>query len=138
MPSTTIKALEERLERELNVRDAKIKELQDDLESLNASSNKKITSLEERVNDLEIANAVNVFVRNLRSSLIDDQNQYSRKTNLIIDGLRIGEKDGDEKILKLVLEKIENLTLISIHRTLTGLTVPEGRILIKKVFAIHP
>ena len=41
--------------------------------------------------------------------LIDDQNQYSRKTNLIIEGLQVGDKASDKDIRKLILDEIRKL-----------------------------
>ena len=110
MPGTTVKQLEERLVIELDSRDKKISHLEQVLETLEASKAAEIKSLEFRVKELELEKIRNDIIRDLHGRLIDDQNQYSRKTNLLIDGIKIGERDNDAKIRKYVGDVVKSWT----------------------------
>ena len=100
MPCKSIKEVEERLDRDLHERDSTIQELQI-----------KLSSLENRVNELETAKVRSDAIHQLHARLIDDQNQYSRKTNLIIQGLNVNANDNDKNIRNLVLQEIRRLNL---------------------------
>ena len=111
MPATTVKVLEEKLANELEIRDARIQHLESALIDLKLLMNDEIQSLERRVKVLEYAKVRSDIIQELHMRLIDDQNQYSRKTNLIIGGLKVGDKASDKDIRRLILNEIRELDL---------------------------
>ena len=111
MPCKSIKEVEERLDRDLLERDSVIQELQIKLATLESSKSTKIESIEKRVAELESEKERSYVIQQLHSRLIDDQNQYSRKTNLIIEGMNIKQNDNDKHIRNLVVSEIKRLDL---------------------------
>ena len=91
----------------LAVRDLRITELESKVSDLQ-SANK---TLDESVNNLRFDIAlVNIHIEQLKR-VSDDNSQYSRKLNLILDGLRISKSDNDKKIRQIVLKEIHRLDL---------------------------
>ena len=111
MPCRSIKELEDRVDHDLTERDSVINDLREQLTSLENSTNSKIEALEKRVTDLEIEKNRSSAIQQLHTRLIDDQNQYSRKTNLIFDGINIKSGDKDSHIRNIVLAEIRRLDL---------------------------
>ena len=91
----------------LITRDVRISDLESkvsNLESENISLNKSVNQL---TNDLHL---VDIRIDQV-TRIADDQNQYSRKQNIIIDGLKIKRSDTDKHIRNLVLAQIRRLDL---------------------------
>ena len=118
----TIKELDTKLNNELAARDVIISDLDTKLNNELAARDviisklqQHVTKLECDVETLETARKLDIIYRDIREDLftrlLDDQNQYSRKTNLIIDGLRFGGKDKDDRIRQIVLKEIAKLKL---------------------------
>ena len=83
------------------------------------------TVLQEKITILESENAIltrsvdklnidvslaHIFIEQLKR-VSDDNMQYSKKQNLIIDGLKISRNDNNDKIRELVLSEIRRLNL---------------------------
>ena len=76
----------------------------------------RVSSLEKKLGEyeyrFEILESKVAFLehhnRNLRR-LLDDQNQYSRRVNLIVDGLKLQKISTDAQIRSLVLQEIQKL-----------------------------
>ena len=107
----TIKELEQKLDRELTERDDVIANLQQQIATLQAEKAEEVSSLEKRILNLELEGVYAKIHQDLHTRLIDDQNQYSRKVNLILDGLNVNKNDSDEKIRKLVIKEIDRLDI---------------------------
>ena len=90
-----------------------------------AQRENRIDELEGKVEKLELENAglkvsvdnlnskmtqVSIYIQNLER-LTDDNSQYSRKNNLIVDGLKISKGDKDSKIREIFLDEIRRLDL---------------------------
>ena len=68
-------------------------------------------SLRKSINHLSHEmNRTTLYIEQLKR-VTDDQNQYSRKQNIIIDGLKIKSSDKDDRIRNLVLAEIRHLNL---------------------------
>lgn len=72
---------------------------------------KQIAELQSRVRQLQISQETNVVFRQLLLRRIDDNEQYSRKPNLILDGFNINKTMTDGDIKRLVLNEIRRLDL---------------------------
>ena len=113
----------EEFARDLLKRDAIIGELSTSLKLLK-SENEKLKS----------ANALAAIHREILLRKIDQNEQYSRKQNLIIDGINLRKEDNDEVIRDAVLEELANLNLdidpshvVRAHRTGSSYIDSRGR-----------
>ena len=107
-------ALETRIENleSLETRIENLESLETRIENLEAKTQiKNLESLESRIENLEADNKYAGIRHDLLARLVDDQGQYSRKINLIVDGLRINQGDNDNHIRKVLMKHIENLDL---------------------------
>ena len=71
----------------------------------------KIVHLERRLDLLELKHGASEILRSHNSRLIDDNTQYSKKVNIIIKGMPVSKKHGNENIRKMVLDEIDRLRL---------------------------
>ena len=104
----------------LEIRDAKVKLLEEDIESLRG----KIHDLQRNVDWLSSAKRVSDCLHKLMLRKIDQNEQYSRKQNLIVNGMRIAKQDNDDTIRNKFLDEIERLKVniqdfevVRAHRT---------------------
>ena len=95
------------------------------VESALTASYARISDLEDKVRNLDSANtSFEATITQLRCDLAltnirldqlvrkaDDNDQYSRKLNIILDGLHISKNDDDNKIRRIVLKEIKRLDL---------------------------
>ena len=81
-----------------------LKESVNQLKTENASLNKSVDHLK---NDISF---VKLYIEHLRR-VTDDTNQYSKKQNIIIEGLKISKSDSNDKIRELLLKEIRRLDL---------------------------
>ena len=101
------------------------KELQKTSEKeLLIKQNESISVLEDKVRNLERESAIAKIHRLFLEKSINQNEQYSRKQNLVIDGLRIKKDDTDVHIRNLIIKEINNLELdikdfevVRAHRT---------------------
>lgn len=75
----------------------------------------KVEHLENELNHLKVCleteRQSSFFKQDLLHRLIDDNTQYSKKTNLIVDGLNIKDGANDNQIRRLVVNEIKHLKL---------------------------
>lgn len=93
---------------EMGVTEKRVNEI---CESLMIERDAKIARLEAKVRTLEIQHETSLVFRQLLMRKIDDQEQYSRKTHLIMDGFDITRNMNDEDIKQLVIDEIRRLKL---------------------------
>ena len=102
--------------------------INDAVEPVNAKVSvleENVSALEEKVSILETQNETlndtvsqlkvdvtlaHLFIEHL-NRVTDDTNQYSKKQNIIIDGLNISKADNNDRIRELVLKEIDRLKL---------------------------
>ena len=106
----SIKELEQKLKDDLAERDETLLICQQKINQLELEIAEK-KNLEQRIEMLEYANRASHMRHELLARLLDDQNQYSRKTNLIVDGLNVYKNDKDDRIRRLFLDEIKRLDL---------------------------
>ena len=71
----------------------------------------RIDALEKKVSYLESRERIQRNVNELLLRMIDDNEQYSRKQNIILDGLKVMKNDSDESIRKQIITEINRLKL---------------------------
>ena len=101
-----------------------ISNLYNHVSSLEENLSTHFSSLRERIRHLERETSIAKLQRNILEKLINQNEQYSRKPNLVIDGMKIIGKVSDDKIRSLVIDEIRRLKLdikdfevVRAHRT---------------------
>ena len=114
-------------------RDEQIGLLEENVEALVRKDN-KIKLLEEKIEWLTSAKQVSDCFRDLMLRKIDTNEQYARKQNLIVNGMRVSKDDNDDKIRDMLFEEIErlevpieNFEIVRAHRTGKGYTDRDGK-----------
>ena len=127
MPDKTEDLVKKLITEALESQDEKIKLLEDNVNLLNASvtaKEGKIRDLQKNVDWLSSAKLVSDSLHVLMLRKIDQNEQYSRKQNLIVDGMRITKYDSDDNIRNMLLDEIKRLNIdlqdfevVRAHRT---------------------
>lgn len=81
------------------------------LAARNEELENEVAALKRKVYSLEVRQETNVYFRDVLFRRIDDNEQYSRKTHLILDGFKIPDRMSDSDIKQLVLDEIQRLKL---------------------------
>lgn len=81
------------------------------LTARNEELENEVAALKRKVYGLEVRQETNEYFRDVLLRRIDDNEQYSRKTHLILDGFKIPERMNDGAIKQLVLDEIQRLKL---------------------------
>ena len=112
---------------ELLARDKKIADLEEKLMKQDVLLEEHAKSLKEHARSLNLLESANVVQKMCNKYLIrsiDDQNQYQRRQNLIIDGLHIPKNANDDIIRDIVIRHFENIKvdifnedIVRAHRT---------------------
>ena len=99
---------------ELQKRDSELEELKASMQSIkseNDSLKTSMQSLKSEIGKLKSYNLLGEINREILLRKIDQNEQYTRKQNLIIDGLQLYKQDSDDHIRDLVIEEIARLKL---------------------------
>ena len=72
---------------------------------------RKIAELESKVKHLEWQNDITNMYREHHARLIDDQKQYSKNVNILIDGIPCKHNETNEGILDTILDEIDRMNL---------------------------
>ena len=103
---------EHELEAKLVDQEGKINDLEADVKL----HQQKLADQERKINILESHRAMQEIANKHLIRAIDDSNQYSRKSNLIIDGLNIKKDTNDRDIRLLVIDVIRKMDIEVLDR----------------------
>ena len=137
MVTRTQESINKLIAEALESRDEKISDLERQVAILSTSvsqKNEKLKTLSTNVEWLTSANLLSDHYRVLMLRKIDQNEQYSRKQNIIVDGMKISRMDSDDNIRNMILAEINRLNLdiqdfevVRAHRTGRSFVDKQGK-----------